>query len=88
MGGAGSTRSIPARRPLKHRRGRDSHLARVGRETAHEGVTVGAGGGALVIVLDDDSLLARIAAIGDYNNFTACIKRKIRRRRRRRGPSR
>jgi hypothetical protein len=32
-------------------------------------VTVGAGGGALVVVLDDDSLLARIAALKEHNDL-------------------
>ena len=59
--------------------GRDSHLARVGRETAHESVTVGAGGGALVVVLDDDSLLAGVAALEKDNHLVGL---KVKRERR------
>lgn len=46
-----------------------SHLAGVGGQAADERVTVGAAGGALVIVLDDDRLLTGVAALEDHHDL-------------------
>eukprot|EP00982_Pelagococcus_subviridis_P016125 31454-Pelagococcus_subviridis.AAC.7 len=57
-----------------------THLAGIRAKTADERVPVRAGGGALVVVLDDDGLLARVAAVEDHDDL-------VRLRRTRRGKS-
>jgi hypothetical protein len=48
----------------------DSYLARDRGETAHERVPVRVRGAAVIDVLDDDRLLARVAALKHDDNLT------------------
>jgi hypothetical protein len=54
-------------------------LSRYGSQTAHQSVSVRTSVRTFVVAFDNHRLLARISAIGDYNNFTACACEKRRR---------
>lgn len=51
-------------------------LSRHGSQTAHQSVSVRTSVSTFVVAFDNHRLLARISAIGDNDNFTACARMK------------